>query len=364
MRASHGENVPRNNILAPAAEPELQTVVESGMMRPAMLLKQFGKPLLIAAIIVCILATVLHGAKDASRIPPPKMSWLGLSLLLFLLHYGIQAIGWHLILHALGQRAPLRVSLRMYYLSLLARWMPGRIWYTATRLFLAREAGLSVTAISFGIVLELIYVLVGGSLAIVLFAGGLLHGLFATGGGRSALTAVAAAVVVAGAVAIRPQTLLWLCRFQFFRKLIRRVAGEELTDRNMPRMNTGPSLLLLGYFTLFWIYSGVMFGTLAGAFLPMRPVLWQACIPAFAGSWLVGFFSIVTPAGLGAREGAMWLMLRGVMLPSQAAVLALTSRLMMLGTELVCAALAAALLRGQAGLPAPSQTVLSAGEIP
>lgn len=337
-------------------------MIGADMIPSKVALKQLGKPLLIVAILLCILVTVMHSAKDAVQIPPPKMGWLALAFVLFLLHYAIQAFGWHLILRALGQQAPLRVSLRMYYLSLLARWMPGRIWYTATRLFLAREASLSVTAVSFGIVLELIYVLVGGILAALLFAGSLVSGLLAAPGGRSALGAMVGVIVLAGAAVLRPQALLWLCRFPFFRKVIRRVAGEELTDQNMPRLGTVQSLILLGYYTLFWIYSGVMFGTLAGAFLPMRPVLWQACIPAFAGSWLVGFFSIVTPAGLGAREGAMWLMLRGVMFPAQAAVLALASRLMMLGTELVCAGLAAALLRTRSGVRETAHFVLSPGE--
>ncbi len=101
-----------------------------------------------------------------------------------------------------------------------------------------------------------------------------------------------------------------------------------------------------------------MFGVLAGAFVPMNMGRWLACIPAFAGSWLIGFFSIITPAGLGAREGAMWLMLKPVMPQTQAIVLAVTSRLMMLATELLSVGLMWLLLRGGARLPIGARRLL------
>jgi uncharacterized membrane protein YbhN (UPF0104 family) len=70
----------------------------------------------------------------------------------------------------------------------------------------------------------------------------------------------------------------------------------------------------------------------------------MACIPSFAGSWLVGFFSVITPAGLGAREGAMWLMLKATFGHTDAAVMAIASRLMMIVIELVSVGLASAFL--------------------
>jgi uncharacterized membrane protein YbhN (UPF0104 family) len=314
-------------------------------------LKRWGKPALVMAAFACLALTLRHSVKDIAHLPAPKLGWLALAVVLFLIHYLIQALGWHGILKALGQPAPVRLSLRMWYMSLIARWMPGRIWYSASRLYLAREAGISVTAVTFAIVLELIYILMGGLIATLLFAGTLLRGVLASSGGQSALIGIILLLFVCAGLVLRPSTLLWMCRFSLFRKAVRRLAGETLTEQNMPSLRTGRSLALLAYYTAFWVYSGVMFGVLAGAFVPMNPSRWLACIPAFAGSWMIGFFSIVTPAGLGAREGAMWLMLKPVMPQAQAIVLAVTSRLMMLATELLSVGLIYGLLRGEVRLP-------------
>jgi len=311
---------------------------------------RWGKWLIVTAVLICLIPTLRRSFQDAAHLPMPHPGWISVALALFLVHYLIQAFGWHGILRALGQPVPIRVSLRMYYLSLLARWMPGRVWYSATRLYLGRTSGLSVTAVSFGMIMELIYVLLGGILASLLFSGALFQSLAASATSRAMLGGLIGLVALCGLLAIRPQTLLRLSHVSLFRKAMRRIGGEELTEFNMPRMSTLSSLGLLTYYTLFWIYSGGMFGVLAHAFMPMTPKLWTACVPAFAGSWLVGFFSLITPAGLGTREGAMWLILKPFMPPAQAAVLAVSSRLMMMATELLCAGLTTLLLRGASPL--------------
>jgi uncharacterized membrane protein YbhN (UPF0104 family) len=308
--------------------------------------KKLIKPAVIVAAFLCLLLTLGHSVKDISKIPTPNMGWLGLGMGLFLIHYLIQAVGWHYILRALGQPAPLKACMRMWYMSMIARWMPGRIWYSATRLYMAREAGISVVAVTFAIVLELIYILIGGIIATVMFAGSMLKGILASSGGQSTFIILSVVILGCAALALRPSTLVWMCRFSFFRKAVQKLAGETLTDENMPSMSTGRSLSLLLYYTIFWIYSGVMFGVIAHAFIPhMTQAIWLASIPAFAGSWLVGFFAIITPAGLGVREGAMWFMLKPVMPQSEAIVLALASRLMMFAAEILSVAIMSVVLR-------------------
>lgn len=319
------------------------------------------KVVIVIAGLVCLAFTVERSANEAVALPRPNWGWLLLAAVLFLLHYFVQAAGWHGILRALGQPVSPRLSMRMWYMSLIARWMPGRIWYSASRIYLAREAGISLTAVTFAIVLELIYILIGGLLATLMFAGSLLKGLVASAQGQSTFAVGILLLFGCGAVALRPGTLLWMCRFALFRKAVKRLTGEVLTEENMPTMNAGRSMALLAYYTLFWIGSGIMFGVLASAFIPMDSGRWLACIPAFAGSWLIGFFSVVTPAGLGVREGAIWFMLKPVMPQLSAMTLAISSRLMMLATELLSVAVMVLILREKVSLPRPSASLDSAG---
>ena len=316
-------------------------------------LQKWGKPLLLLLAVGFIVPTLLHSRKDLAIVSHANPGWLAAGMALFFLSYLVQAFGWCFILRAMGQPATVAISLRMFYMSMIARWAPGRIWYSATRLYLAKQAGISVTAVTFGIVLELIYILVGGILASLIFAGSLVKGLLTLPGGQQMLTGVCVAAFVCGALVLRPGFLLWMSRFPFFRKAVRKLAGEELTDANMPTLSTARSLGLLAYFTGYWIFSGVMFAVLAHAFLPHMSFSQSlACIPTFATSWLAGFFAIVTPAGLGVREAAMIGLLRlANMTTGEAAILTIASRLAMLATELLSAGLFSLLLRNAGALP-------------
>jgi uncharacterized membrane protein YbhN (UPF0104 family) len=318
---------------------------------PRLPLGRLAKPLFIVFAIVCLLLAVQRGFKGAAALPAPNLPTLALAVALFLIHYLLQALGWHGILRALGERASLRVSLRMWYMSLIARWLPGRIWYSATRLYLAREAGLSVSTVTFAMVFELLYILLGGTIATILFAGAQMQGVLTGGQAQSVFALIVLVIFVAAALVLNPGTLLRMYQMPLFRKAMRRVAGGDISQQNPPSMRLGSSLGLVCYYTVFWIYSGVAFGVLASAFIPMASARWLACIPAFPGSWLIGFFSIVTPAGLVAREGAMWLMLKPVMPQSQALILALASRLIMIGAETLSVALVYIFLRGAVRVP-------------
>lgn len=319
--------------------------------------RQFGRPLLVLGMLLCVGLALRSGTKGVSAIPTPDVAWLGLAGAMFLAHYFVQAVGWHMILTALGERVPAQLNVRAWYLSMIARWMPGRIWYFSTRGYLSREAGVSIPAFTVAMILELAYVLVGGILATALFAGAVMRSVLVSGAGRTGVVGFGVLLAVTCALAVRPAVIASMCRFALVRRLLRRVSGKDLSDLQIPAMSTGRSMALLLYYTIFWVYSGVMFGVLARAFISMTPARWSACIPAFAGSWLVGYLSIVTPAGLGAREGAMWLMLREVMPQSQAVILAVASRLMMMATELASAGITYIALRGAVHLSSGSDVV-------
>ena len=300
------------------------------------------------AFVVAALAYLAHSMGKSlpqdlaqlAKLPRPSVSLLALAGVLFLLQYLVQAIGWHAIIRALKQDASPRLTMRMWYMSLIARWMPGRVLYTASRLMLARDNGLSVPAVSFAIVMELVYILVGGVIVTIAFAGGLLKGMLHTHTGQEILAGVALLVLVFGALAANPKTLLKMYDIRLFRKILNKIAGQELDKASIPTMSTGSSIALLAYFSAYWVFSGFCFYVLAAAFLPGHNAPILACIAAYPGSWLIGFFSIISPAGLGFREAAMTIMLHGSMKQAYALDMSVASRLMMMGAEIVSVALA------------------------
>ncbi|MDX1931844.1 MAG: lysylphosphatidylglycerol synthase domain-containing protein [Capsulimonadales bacterium] len=297
--------------------------------------KRWLKPAFAIVAFAFLMAAVARTVRDIRTVPTFAPGWLLLAALLYATHYAVQAVGWHLILRGLGQPVRLSDSVRIWYGTLVARWIPGPLVYSAARLVMAREAGLSVTAVAFGVILELSYILLGAMVTTVVFASGLIPTLMASPTGKSLTVTGLIALAVGGVTALRPATLLGFCRIPLFRKAVRKIAGEDLPDHGLPVMSTPYSLCLLAYYTVFWILSGVMFGVLARSFLPMTPERWAVCIPTFGASWLAGFLAFLTPAGIGIREGVMWLMLGRVLSKSDGLILAVLSRLMMMTVELL-----------------------------
>jgi glycosyltransferase 2 family protein len=273
------------------------------------LVQRYGKPVGIALVCIFALVMVRKSLPDLAKLHPTNYGMLALGTVLFMATYLVQAFGWHLLLRALGQPVSIVDSARMFFMSMIARWMPGRVLYAATRLYIGRQIGISVTAVAFAIVLELIYILLGGVIVIVAFAGGIFQGVFSSPKGILELIVLVGIIIVAGMLAIKPSTLISLSRIPLFRRVMKKMAGEDLSEENQPRMSTSSSLLLILYAAGYWLFCGLMFGVLSSGFMPMSPERWLACIPAFAGSWLIGFFSILTPAGIGVREYAMTVML-------------------------------------------------------
>ena len=60
---------------------------------------------------------------------------------------------------------------------------------------------------------------------------------------------------------------------------------------------------------------------------------------AFVASWLVGYLSFITPGGLGVREGALVILLTGILGPGEAGFLALVSRFLWMLAETGCSAI-------------------------
>ena len=61
---------------------------------------------------------------------------------------------------------------------------------------------------------------------------------------------------------------------------------------------------------------------------------------AYALAWTLGLATLVSPGGLGVREGVLAALLSGLLPGGMAVVAALASRLWLTGVELLCAAAA------------------------
>jgi len=148
------------------------------------------------------------------------------------------------------------------------------------------------------------------------------------------------ALVAAAAATFRRQ-LLGLAR--------RRLPGLDGGDL-VPAPGT-VALLAAGY-AAYWAVTGLAFAALVASVHRLAPGEVPLVVAAYAAAYAVGFLSLLTPAGLGVREGVLVVALSPVLPAGPALVVALVSRVWMMAAELAGAAVAQ-LAAGRRGAVAP-----------
>lgn len=267
------------------------------------------------------IAWALHGAQwSAARelLAPRALPYVVLAAAVNVAGIGLGMVAWRGLLTGLAGPVPARPASRLYFISFLGKYVPGRVWTLLAQIRLAESVGVRPAEITATFGLSLAVVTLSGLVAGALIAPAL--------GVGAAWLAVPAALFAAGLA--RPgwiaAPLMWASR------LVRR----ELTlppdaDR---RLRIAMTLQLL-----CWGVSGLHLWLLAivlGADpLPALP----AAVGGFALAMVAGSYALVVPDGVGVREVLLALVLTPVLPVSAVGVAVLASRLICLLTEVVTA---------------------------
>ncbi len=296
--------------------------------------------LLIAVFVVAALYKSWHTLQDYHW----QVQW-GLLALGFLFLVGQElmfALIWRTILRRLGSDLDILASERIYLGAEFVRYIPGNVWHVITRVVWAEQRGVPKTIGLASMVIELATKIFSAALV---FAVSLLFWPDLTAlATQTHLTANVA--LIAGAVAI-PLLLLGL-----HPRLLEAAlnAGLRLMRREPTRLTLSylDLLLITLFWSLSWIVAGIGFYLLTRSIVttPLPPTLLPLAIGIYALGWDVGFLSFITPSGIGFREVAI----AGLMVAAGvtaggggfaiAFVVAMVSRLLSTGAELVSIALA------------------------
>ena len=182
---------------------------------------------------------------------------------------------------------------------------------------MAREQGVSGVAAAGSSVLSVLVTLVTGFAVTAMTGAGVLPDR------RAALAAALATIV---ALAVMPIGL------PLGERMVRRATGREVT---FPRLAPRAFVVAVVGSSLGWLLLGSGFHLL-GRGLGVVDIPLPASVAAFVGSYLAGFLALFAPGGVGAREGVMQGMLRGMGVPDgEALVLVVASRLWLTVLEIL-----------------------------
>ena len=233
---------------------------------------------------------------------------------------------WGYALRGLDYRLGFASLARIWFLSNLARYIPGKIWQFVGVAELSRSAGVPAIASVTSIIAYMGYVLLAAwFVGIYLVSPEML-------GPAAALVPIARVVTPLSLFLLHPRVL------GGFIALAARITGQECASWQGGGLT---SVLLFGASIALWFGFGFAFFLFIGSLTPVSfnqyPDLTAAFALAFFGSYVV----VVAPGGLGVKEGLLAALMSSTLPLSVAAAVAVASRLWSIVAEVVPAAVLA-----------------------
>lgn len=278
-------------------------------------LRRIGRALFIGAAFVFLAVTIARQREELVsyewKVEPLR---LGASTLVFIAVLAAGVRIWSSVLRRFGATIAYRDLARIWFLSSLGRYIPGKVWQFVGVAEMSRAARIPALL---GITSLLVYmgfqVLAAGLVSIYLLP-------TAAAGRLADLVPLLRACAPVLLVAAHPRVLNGVIS-SMARLMKRPLApwGGSWLD----------GLTLVAASGMLWVGFGVAFHLFVGSLADVPPDRFGAMTAVYALSFLAGYLAVVAPAGLGAKDGAMALLL-SVSLPTPigvAAALAIAARI-------------------------------------
>ena len=277
-------------------------------------------------VVVLVGRVLLHDLRELRTHPlPTHPDWavIALSGVVFLGAHAVLVQTWRSVLGCWDARLPFWTAARIWSVSNLGRYLPGKIWQIGAMGAMARDVGVSPLAASGSAILGTLVNVVAGFVVALLGGRALLersssgHGTLAVG-----FVLMAAAALLAAPIVL-PRLAPWIGR------MAGRPVDVRLPMRAVAYALAGNVAAWLLYGAAFRFFMVGLLGGAAGGY--------PEYLAAYTISYLLGYLALFAPAGLGVREGAMVTVLvyAGLATRPQAALVALASRVWLTLLEVV-----------------------------
>lgn len=268
------------------------------------------------------------------RVWDVQPGWIAASSLVVLAVYALLIETWRQTLASWGARVGFMDAARVWSVSNLGKYVPGKVWQVSAMAVMMQRLGVSLAVAGASAVLITIANLAAGFGVVSLFGAG------AVANSRSAyIFSIVLLVLTVAMLAVAP---LFAPRLA--------ALGERVSGFTMPRMvvpTRAPWISAAGCL-VGWIGYGIAFRLFTVGVLGHAPGATSAYIAAFTGSYLLGYIALFAPGGVGVRELALATALPalGLATPAEATLVTVASRLWLTVLEILPGLLFLAARRG------------------
>ena len=246
---------------------------------------------IFAAAIVFAAVRALRGQWNAAaaRLATISFGWTWIigATVVVSLTYLLLIETWRRILVGWRENLPFGTAARIWFVSNLGKYLPGKVWSIAAMSVMARERGVSpVAAAGSSILIQLVTIATGIALVLV-------TGIKAI---DQPAVAIVIGVILVGGIAAMPFILPWLAR----------IAGN-LTGKTIeiPPLPASAIWLAALRSLVSWIAYGVAFRMFVAGVLGEAAGATSSYIAVYAASYIIGFLALFAPGGVVVRESAL-----------------------------------------------------------
>jgi hypothetical protein len=278
---------------------------------------------ILAIAIVWFAARALRGqwheAADRLQSLRPQWSWLGGATLIVLATYALLNETWRRIIIGSGQKLSFADAVRIWFVSNLGKYVPGKIWSIAAMTMMARDKSVSAgIAAGSSVLVQLVTIAAGIGVVLVTGARTVEHPVIA----------VAAAGVILIGLVLTPRLLPVLGR-----------VTTSMTGRTfeLPHIRASLVWMTVASTIVSWITYGIAFKLFVRGITGSAAGATSSYIAVYAASYILGFLALFAPGGAVVRESAIvtGMVKLGLSGQADALAIAVTSRLWLTLIELV-----------------------------
>lgn len=249
----------------------------------------------------------------------PRWELIALSSAVVLVAYAVLVETWRRTVRSWDAELPWLAAARIWFISNLGRYLPGKVWQIGAMGVMAQERGVSVVAATgSALVINLVNLLSGFGLVMVTGAE-----FFEARG-----AAIALAVALLLGIVLAPRIVPWVAR------VVARVLGRTLAVPQLP--DRAVWMAAVGCLVA-WVLYGIAFRIFVAGVMGEAPGSTASYVAVFTGSYLAGYIALFAPGGIGVREGSLIVALGrlGLAHGGAAGIISLTSRLWLTTLEVV-----------------------------
>lgn len=249
-------------------------------------------------------------------------TWLAASGVLMLAGWLIEIRLWQRALDLVGGRLDYRSAVRIWFPSSIVRFIPGNIWQPLSMTVLCREREIrpESTLASMTLFHAIHVMAIGAIAAFYTLTWGRAGTVYNALGSLSLWSSIVVAVPEL-LLLIYPRRMLALAN-----RILEKVGREPLPLR----LSTGQLLRLLGLSLVAWLLLSASFVSLTAALTEESGRSLADVAPHLAAAYpiayAIGFLSLLTPSGLGVREGVLFVLLQPLIGGGDAVIVAVAMR--------------------------------------